>query len=79
MPTIIDLRFLEWYSGCLKEAYKQSLNNPDYGFIDLTEELLLNEAMKMMHGQKWNGEKWIKAHEGYDSKPGSNLYMGRQY
>jgi hypothetical protein len=50
MPTIIDLRFLEWYSGCLKEAYKQSLNNPDYGFIDSTKELLLNEAMKMMHG-----------------------------
>jgi hypothetical protein len=57
------LRFLEWYSGCLRYAFEHSLQNYDYGFIDSSEEILLNEAMKMLHGKKWGGETWVKAAE----------------
>lgn len=62
------LRFLEWYSGCLRFAFEHSLKNSDYGFIDSSEEILLNEAMTMLHGKKWDGETWVKAIEGYASK-----------
>jgi hypothetical protein len=59
------LWFLEWYSGCLRYAFEHSLNNFDYGFIDSSEELLLNDAMTMMYDKKWDGKEWVKSHRGY--------------
>lgn len=73
------LRFIELYAGCLQYAFEHSLKNSDYGFIDSCEEILLNEAMTMMHSKKWSGEKWVNAHKDYEAKEGSNLTMGRQY
>lgn len=35
--------------------------------MDTFEELMLSFAMEMMHGQKWDGENWVKAHEGWQS------------
>lgn len=58
------LRFLEWYSGCLRFAFEHSLKNLDCGFIDSSEEILLNEAMIMIHSKKWDGDGWVKAAEG---------------
>jgi hypothetical protein len=63
------LRFLEWYAGCLRQTSEDGLKNSDYGFIDSSEELLLDNTMIMMHGKKWDGEKWVKALEGYTPKP----------
>ena len=71
------LRFLEWYSGCLRFAFEHSLKNSDCGFSNSSEEILLNEAMTMMHGKKWDGNNWVKALKGYEIKPGSNLSMER--
>src|SRR5665647_1133095 len=62
------LRFLEWYAGCLRQTSEDGLKN-EYGFIDSGEELLLDNAMVMLHGKKWNGENWVKAIEGYTPKP----------
>ena len=62
------LRFLEWYSGCLRYAFEHCLKNTDYGFTESSEEILLNEAMTMLHGKKWSGEGWVKAIDGYVSK-----------
>jgi hypothetical protein len=58
------LRFLEWYTGCLRQTFENGLKN-EYGFIDSGEELLLNDAMTMLHGKKWDGEGWIRVIEGY--------------
>lgn len=71
------LRFIEWYAGCLRYSFEHSLKNCDYGFIDSTEEILLNEAMTMVHSKKWSGENWVKAHEDYKPKTDSNQYMKR--
>jgi len=62
------LRFLEWYSRRLRYTFEHGLKNGN-GFIDSGEELLLNRAMMMMHGKKWDGENWVKALEGYTPKP----------
>ncbi|MGB9928362.1 MAG: hypothetical protein ACPK85_08135 [Methanosarcina sp.] len=62
------LQFLEWYSGRLRYAFKHGLKNGN-GFIDSGEELLLNRAMIMMYGKKWNGENWVKALERYTLRP----------
>jgi hypothetical protein len=62
------LRFLEWYSRRLRYTFEHGLKNGN-GFIDSGEELLLNRAMIMMHGKKWDGENWVKALEGYTPKP----------
>jgi hypothetical protein len=40
----------------------------DYSFIDSSEEILLNEAMILIHSKKWDGEGWLKAAERYVSK-----------
>ncbi len=58
------LRFLEWYSGCLQETFEHGLRNEN-DFIDSGEELLLNNAMNMLHGKKWDGKKWVKSLAGY--------------
>lgn len=50
------LRFLEWYASCLMETFEHGHND----FIDSSEELLLNHAMKMIHGKKWDGKGWVK-------------------
>jgi hypothetical protein len=62
------LRFLEWYSGCLRFVFEHTFKNFDCGFIDSSEEILLNESMIMIHSKKWDGEGWVKAAEGYVSK-----------
>jgi len=62
------LRFLEWYSRRLRYTFEHGLKNGN-GFIDSGEELLLNRAMMMMHGKKWDGENWVKVLEGYTPKP----------
>jgi hypothetical protein len=59
------LRFLEWYSRCLRDALEHGLKNSNYGFIYSSEELMLECAMNMLYGKKWNGEGWVKAHKGY--------------
>ncbi len=33
----------------------------------------------MLHDKKLDGKNWVKAHKGFEPKPGSNLYMGRRY
>jgi hypothetical protein len=58
------LRFLEWYSGCLREIFEHRFRNENE-FIDSGEELLLDNAMIMLHGKKWDGEKWVKSIHGY--------------
>jgi hypothetical protein len=62
------LRFVEWHSGRLRYAFEHGLKNRN-GFIDSGEELLLNRAMIIMHGKKWDGENWVKALDRYTLKP----------
>jgi len=66
------LRFLEWYSGRLRYTFEHGLKNRN-GFIDSGEELMLNRAMIMMHGKKWDGENWVKALDRYTLKPQKSL------
>jgi len=72
------LRYLEWYSWRLRYTFEHGLKNGS-DFINSGEELLLYRAMIMMHGKKWDSEKWVRTLKGYEPKPDSNLYMGRQY
>jgi hypothetical protein len=62
--TLLMLR--GWYSGCLRYIRPRAKN--EYGFIDSSEELLLDNAMIMMHGKKWNGEGWVKSIQGYEQE-----------
>jgi hypothetical protein len=73
------LRFIEWYSGCLRYAFEHSLKNSDYGFIDSSEELLLEYTMEMLLEKKLGEENWVKAHKGYEPKPGVSLSVNRSY
>jgi hypothetical protein len=61
------LRFLEWYSGCLREAFEHALKNSANEFIDSGEELMFDCTMNMLHDKKWDGSKWVKSHKGYIS------------
>lgn len=51
----VFLRFLEWYSRCLRTTFENGLKNSEYDFIDSSEEIMLDNAMNMMHGKKWDG------------------------
>lgn len=54
------LRFVEWYARCLRYSSEHNLKNCDYGFIDSTEEILLNEAMTMVHSKNGVGKTGLK-------------------
>jgi hypothetical protein len=71
---LFSILSFEWYSSCLRKTFE----NNEYEKIDSCEELMLEYTMDMLHGKKWDGEKWVKSLKGYEPKPGSNLYMGRQ-
>ena len=47
--------------------------------MDTFEELMLSFAMEIMYDRKWDGENWVKAHEGYEPKEGVNLHLNRSY
>lgn len=55
------LKFLEWYASCLMETFEHGHND----FIDSSEEILLNRAMTMILGKKWDGKGWVKSLMGY--------------
>ena len=60
--------FLRWYASCLKETYDIGRNigkNGEYEEINSSEELMLRYTMDMLHGKKWDGEKWVKSFAGY--------------
>lgn len=60
--------FLGWYASCLKETYDIGRNigkNGEYEEINSSEELMLRYTMDMLHGKKWDGEKWVKSFAGY--------------
>jgi hypothetical protein len=65
---------LDSYSSWLRDVV-----NGRYQYVDTFEQLMLSFVMETMYDQKWDSENWVKAHEGYESKPGSSLYVGRQY
>ncbi|MFY9410490.1 MAG: hypothetical protein WAQ18_10310, partial [Methanosarcina flavescens] len=73
-----NLRFLEWYSWRLRYAFEHGLKNGN-GFIDSGEELLLNRAMIMIYGKKWDGENWVTALKSYEPKFGSRLSLDQSY
>ena len=73
-----NLRFLEWYSWRLRYAFEHGLKNGN-GFIDSGEELLLNPAMIMIYGKKWDGENWVTALKSYEPKFGSRLSLDQSY
>jgi len=66
------LRFLEWYSGRLRYTFEHGLQNRN-SFIDSGDKFLLNRAMIMMHGKKWDGENWVKALDRYTLRPQKSL------
>ena len=57
------LDFLEWYAGCLQRLSILGCNigkSFEYDVIDSGEELMLECTLNMLHGKKWDGEKWVK-------------------
>jgi hypothetical protein len=68
------VRLLESYSSWLRDVHGRG-----YQYVDTFEQLMLSFAMEIMYDRKWNRENWVKAHEGYEPKPGSALYMNRSY
>jgi len=68
------VRLLESYSSWLRDVFLGGRQD-----VDTFEQLMLSFAMEIMYDRKWNGENWVKAHEGYEPKHGSDLYMNRSY
>jgi len=68
------VRLLESYSSWLRDVFLGGRQD-----VDTFEQLMLSFAMEIMYDRKWNRENWVKAHGGYEPKPGSDLYMNRSY
>jgi hypothetical protein len=66
------IHLLESYSSWLREVHSGGCQ-----YVDTFEQLMLSFSMEMMHWKKWDGENWVKAHDGYEPKPGSAMYMRR--
>jgi hypothetical protein len=74
------IHFLGSYASWLKEVHNIIYYvGGGYKDVDSFEELMLEYTMEMLHGKKWGEENWIKAHKGYEPKPGSSLSVNRSY
>jgi hypothetical protein len=66
------VRLLESYSSWLRDVHSGG-----YQDVDTFEQLMLSFAMGIMYDRKWNRENWVKAHKGFEPKPGVSLSVNR--